>query len=85
MFLHGFAANAAYFYLCVKKEGKKILEHLQRYGVVEVSDLVQEDDIFQKADTLDKLTASSKNIETVEQALKILNSYIPEKNLCFLH
>ena len=71
------------FIYALKKEGKKILEHLQRYGVVEVSDLVQEDDIFQKADTLDKLTASSKNIETVEQALKILNSYIPEKKSMF--
>ena len=71
------------FIYALKKEGKKILEHLQRYGVVEVSDLVQEDDIFQKADTLDKLTASSKNIETVEQALKILSSYIPEKKSMF--
>ena len=35
----------------LKKDRKQILETLQRRGVVEISDLVLEDGVFEKSDT----------------------------------
>lgn len=63
----------------LKKERKQILEFLQRQGVIEISDMIQEDSVFQKTDVFAAESLFQKNILSAERALKILETYSPEK------
>ncbi|MDF2544036.1 MAG: hypothetical protein K0S47_3754 [Herbinix sp.] len=62
-----------------KKDRKQILEFLQRRGVVEVNDMLQEDSIFHKTDVTAAKLSFDKSITNAKDALEILNQYAPEK------
>ncbi|MBW7572107.1 V-type ATP synthase subunit I [Caproiciproducens faecalis] len=70
--------------LCaLKKDRKKILEMLQRRGIVQVSDGSDEDDVFQKTDTSSARVTLEKGIAASREALSILNRYSPESKSLF--
>ena len=64
----------------LKKDRKQILELLQRRGVVEIETMLKEDSIFRKTDVTKERQDLEKNIETVNNALNILNSYSKEES-----
>lgn len=63
----------------LKKDRKGTLELLQRQGVLEVSHVLQEDDLFQKMDVTSSKTIFERNAAIAEQAIGVLNRYAPEK------
>ncbi len=71
----------------LKKDRKQILEALQRKSVVEICDVMKEGQVFHKDDVSDTASQLSKNIQTGQKALQILDEYAPEKKpmLAFLH
>jgi len=62
----------------LKKDKDRILELLQRRGVIEVRSMLKEDGIFTRTDVTQAKESSEKNIAVVSQALEILNSYVKE-------
>jgi len=70
--------------LCaLKTDRKKILEMLQRRGVVEVNDGSQADDVFRKKDTAPAQVVLKKGVAVSQEALEILNRYAPESKSLF--
>lgn len=67
------------FIYALKKDRKLILELLQRRGVVEISDILPEDSVFQKTDVSVAWSGFEKNLVSTKEAVTILNSYSPEK------
>lgn len=63
----------------LKKNRKKILESLQRKGVVQVEDIPVEDSSFTKEETSQKQTVFLKNASLADNACDILNKYAPVK------
>jgi V/A-type H+/Na+-transporting ATPase subunit I len=63
----------------LKKERKKILELIQRRGVIEISDVIPEDSVFHKTDVSAAEDALERNTSAAKEALQILNTYVPEK------
>ena len=61
----------------LKKDRKQILETLQRRGVVEISDLVLEDGVFEKSDTAAQRIQFEKDIAAATSALEVLDTYAP--------
>ncbi len=62
----------------LKKDKDRILELLQRRGVIEVRSMLKEDKIFHREDIGHVKENSEKNVAAVSQALEILNSYVKE-------
>lgn len=62
----------------LKKNRKKILEALQRKGVVEVEDVSEADSTFTKEVTSQKQAVFLKNSAIADNAVSILNKYSPE-------
>lgn len=62
----------------LKKDRKGTLELLQRQGVLEISNVLQEDDMFQKMDVTSSKTVFERNAVLAEQAVVILDKYAPE-------
>ena len=56
----------------LKKDRKQILETLQRRGVVEISDLVLEDGVFEYSDTAAQRIQFEKDIAAATSALEEL-------------
>lgn len=67
----------------LRKNRKPILEWIQRRGVVEINDVLQEDSVFQRVDMTAQKTQFEKNIAATRQALDVLNRYVPEKKSLF--
>lgn len=66
--------------LCgLKKDRKRTLEYLQRQGVLEVSEEIEEDAVFRKMDVLSSKAVFERNAAEAEQALGVLQSYAPEE------
>ncbi len=63
----------------LKKERKQILELMQRFGVIEIQDMIHEDSVFYKKDVSTAKTVLEKSTITARDALAILESYAPEK------
>ncbi len=63
----------------LKKDRKKILELLQQKGVVEIERMPEEDSGFQRIDTAGQRAVFEKNANAAENALEILQIYVPEK------
>ena len=76
---HGSALDAAHQYIRTEKESKKILETLQRRGVVEINDSKVDDELFQKMDTASAQTLFGKNRSVAQQAIGVLDEYAPMK------
>ena len=67
-------------FLCgLKKDRKRTLEYLQRQGVLEVSEEIGEDAVFQKMDVLSSKAVFERNAADAERALGILQSYASEQ------
>nr|WP_242953477.1 V-type ATP synthase subunit I [Enterocloster citroniae] len=62
----------------LKKDRKGTLELLQRQGVLEISNVLQEDDMFQKMDVTSSKTVFERNAAIAEQAIMVLSKYAPE-------
>jgi len=62
----------------LKKDRKKILELLQRRGVVEVRSMLKEDKVFNKSDVSVVMQSLEKNISIAAESLDILNTYVKE-------
>ena len=65
--------------LGLKKERKHILEFLQRQEVLEITDEVAEDDLLKKMDVSASQAVFLRNAGQAEQALLVLDKYVPEK------
>jgi V/A-type H+-transporting ATPase subunit I len=65
------------FIYALNKDRKPLLEMLQRRGVVEISDEIPEDNVFQKTDTSYAKSDIEKNINTCRDAITILDHYVP--------
>ena len=63
----------------LKKDRKGTLELLQRQGVVEISNVLQEDDMFGRMDVTSSKTVFERNANIAEQAINILDRYAPEE------
>ena len=63
----------------LKKDRKKLLEFLQRRGVVEISDLLPEDTVFKRNDVSEAKQNFEKNISFANDAIDILEKYVPDK------
>ncbi len=63
----------------LKKNRKQILELLQQEGVVELDMEMEEDEMFQKSDTISSRELFEKNAAALDHALEILQTYVPEK------
>ena len=63
----------------LKKDRKQILELLQRLGVIEIKDAVNEDVLFQKTDLTNSKSIFDKNVTITKNALEILDNYAKEE------
>ena len=67
----------------LKKDRKAILERLQSLGLMEVSQLAEDDDVFQRMDTTSPRLSFEKKAHTADQALDVLEQYVPRKKSLF--
>nr|WP_294493789.1 V-type ATP synthase subunit I [uncultured Mediterraneibacter sp.] len=67
----------------LKKDRKAILEKLQSLGVLEVNHILDEDEDFRRMDTVGKKQGFEKAASSVDQALEILDKYVPENQSVF--
>ena len=65
----------------LKKDRKSVLETLQRLGLVEVSDLDKNSTDFKTIDTFNMRSVFDKNKFIAQNALEILEKYIPEEKV----
>ncbi len=63
----------------LKKERKAVLEYLQSIGIMEMTQDIQEDAAFEKMDTVSQKISFEKAANTADQALEILQHYVPKK------
>ena len=63
----------------LKKDRKGTLELLQRQGVLEISNVLQEDDMLGRMDVTSSKTVFERNANIAEQAINILDRYAPEE------
>ncbi len=64
----------------LRKDRKKILEELQRKGVVQVEDISIDDSCFTKEETSQKQSLFLKNSALADNACAILNKYAPKNS-----
>lgn len=67
----------------LKKERKQVLELLQRKGVVEITHILEEDQVFKKMDVSAAKSALGKNITIANDALAVLEKYSPQNKSLF--
>ncbi len=67
----------------LRKNRKSIMEELQRLGVVQIEDMKLSDSIFTKENTSQSRHLFEKNANIATEAVKILNSYIPDDKSIF--
>ena len=63
----------------LKKDRKAILEKIQSMGVIEMNQIAEEEDGFEKMDTQGARQSFEKQAQVSEQALAVLEAYAPEK------
>lgn len=63
----------------LKKDRKAILEKFQSMGVLEINQVLEDDEDFQKMDTMSARSGFDKTAQLADQALDILHQYAPEK------
>lgn len=63
----------------LKKDRKAILEKLQSMGVLQVDSVLEDDSDFKTMDTSGQRMGFEKAAASVDQALDILDKYVPEK------
>ena len=63
----------------LKKDRKAILEKVQSMGVLEINHVVEDDEAFGRMDTLNARQSFDKKAQLADQALAVLETYVPEK------
>ncbi len=63
----------------LRKDRKKIMEFLQRRGVIELQNNIPEDEVFRKYDMSAGRQTFLRNRGRAEQALNVLNTHAPEE------
>ena len=63
----------------LKKDRKAILEKIQTMGIMEMNQIADDEDGFEKMDTLEARQSFEKKANLLDTALTILNTYAPEK------
>ncbi len=63
----------------LKKDRKAILEKLQSLGILEINHIVDNDETFEKMDTVNARQSFEKKAQLADQALDVLDTYVPEK------
>jgi V/A-type H+-transporting ATPase subunit I len=64
------------FIYAMKKDRKRILEYIQRKGVIEIVDTLPQDSLFKKVDVSAARMELDKNITLAKEAIEILNYMI---------
>lgn len=67
----------------LRKNRKPILEWIQRRGMVEINDVIQEDSVFRRIDMTAQKQQFERNIVAAKEALEVLHRYVPEKKPLF--
>ena len=67
----------------LKKDRKAILEKLQSLGVLEVDHVIGEDEDFHRMDTTGQRAGFERAAASLDQALEILEKYVPESKSMF--
>ena len=67
----------------LKKDRKAILEKIQSMGIMEMSQVAEDEDRFEKMDTISARQSFEKKASLSESALDILDAYAPEKKSMF--
>lgn len=67
----------------LKKDRKRILEVLQRRGVIEIDDMVPEDSVFSQADVSSSELLFQKSEQEAKSALEIIDTYKSEDKSLF--
>ena len=67
----------------LKKDRKAILEKIQSMGIMEMNQVAEDEDGFEKMDTLSARQRFEKNASLSEAALDVLEAYAPEKKSMF--
>ncbi len=65
--------------IALKKDRKRLLEHIQNSALVHVRKVEEAAEGFEKTDTGAQIKRFERNIELTEQALKVLDRVAPEK------
>lgn len=63
----------------MKKDRKRLLEHLQNSALVQIKKTEQSKQGFEKTDMSTQMQIFERNVTLTEQALSVLNSLVPEK------
>ena len=63
----------------LKKNRKAILERLQELGAMEIDIQLEDDNLGEKQDVASSKALFERRAQTADQALAILNTYVPEK------
>lgn len=67
----------------LKRDRKAILELLQMSGMMEIIPIVSEDSVFKKSDTILSRQGFERNAVIADQAVEVLQEYVPEKKSLF--
>ena len=67
----------------LKKDRKAILEKIQSMGIMEMSQVAEDEDGFERMDTISARQSFEKKASLSESALDILDAYAPEKKSMF--
>ena len=67
----------------LKRDRKAILEKLQSLGVLEIDPVIDEDKYFRKMDTAGQRAGFERAAAAADQALEILERYVPEEKSMF--
>ena len=62
----------------LKKDRKAILEKIQSMGVMEMNQIAEDEEGFEKMDTLNARQRFEKKAQLSDQALAVLETYAPE-------
>ena len=68
----------------LKKDRKAILEKVQHMGVMEINHVLEEDEDFRRMDTAGDRLDFEKAASSADQALDVLEKYVPEKQSLLL-
>ena len=63
----------------LKKDRKAILEKIQTLGVMEMSQIAEDEEGFEKMDTVNARQTFEKRAQAADQALAVLDAYVPVK------
>ncbi len=63
----------------LKKDRKAILEKIQALGVMEMNQIAEDEEGFEKMDTVNARQTFEKRAQAADQALAVLDAYVPAK------